>query len=81
MDSRATQQCNMSPYVYAVYWLPTASSGFLLTRKFDWLAEKMQITCVMRNARAHKLQWSGPTVYSSTVLELKGNSSLKTSWS
>ena len=22
----------------------------------------------MRNARAHKLQWSGPTVHSSTVL-------------
>ena len=27
----------------------------------------MLITCVMRNARAHKLQWSGPTVHSSTV--------------
>ena len=27
----------------------------------------MLITCVMRNARAHKLQWSGPTVQSSTV--------------
>ena len=30
---RATQQCNMCPCVYAVYWLPSASSGFLLARK------------------------------------------------
>ena len=67
MDSRATHQCNMWPYVYAVYWLPPASSGFLLARKCNWLAEKMLITCVMRNAQAHKLQWSGPTVHSSTV--------------
>ena len=67
MNSRATQQCNMCPYVYAVYWLPTANSGFLLARKCNWLAKKMLITCVMRNARAHKLQWSGPTVHSSTV--------------
>ena len=58
MDSRATQQCNMSPYVYAVYWLPPASSGFLFARKCNLLAEKMLITCVMRNARAHKIQWS-----------------------
>ena len=34
----------------------------------SWLAEKMLITCVMRNARAHKLQWSGPTVHSFTVV-------------
>ena len=27
----------------------------------------MLIACVMRNARAHKLQWSDPTVHSSTV--------------
>ena len=33
MNRRATQQCNMSPYVYAVYWLPPASSAFLLVRK------------------------------------------------
>ena len=26
----------------------------------------------MRNARAHKLQWSGPTVHSSTVSRLSG---------
>ena len=32
----------------------------------------MLITCVMRNARAHKLQWSGPTVHSSTVAMLTG---------
>ena len=25
----------------------------------------------MRNARAHKLQWSGPTVHSSTVVMYK----------
>ena len=67
MDSRVTQQCNMCPYVYAVYWLPSASPGFLLVRKCNWLAKKMLITCVMQNARAHKLQWSGPTVHSSTV--------------
>ena len=28
-----TQRCNMSPYVYAVYWLPPASSAFPLARK------------------------------------------------
>ena len=28
----------------------------------------MLITCVMGNARAHKLQWGGPTVHFSTVL-------------
>ena len=27
----------------------------------------MLITCVIRNARAHKLQWSGYTVHSSTA--------------
>ena len=48
MDSRATQQCNMCPYVYTVYWLPPASSGFLLARKCNWLAGKMLITCEMR---------------------------------
>ena len=37
MDSRATQQCNMSPYVYAVYWLSTASSAF-------HIGQKMQLT-------------------------------------
>ena len=25
----------------------------------------------MRNARAHKLQWSGPTVHSSTLVRIK----------
>ena len=56
MNRRATQQCNMSPYVYAVYWLPPASSAFLLARKCNWLAEKMLMTCVMRHARLQKLQ-------------------------
>ena len=28
----------------------------------------MLITCVMQNARAHKLQWSDLTVHSSTVV-------------
>ena len=28
----------------------------------------------MRNARAHKLQWSDPTVHSSTVVRTKANS-------
>ena len=32
----------------------------------------MLITRVMRNARAHKLQWGGPTVNSSTVAERLG---------
>ena len=27
----------------------------------------------MRNARAHKLQWSGPTVHSSTVAKVTEN--------
>ena len=56
MNRRATQQCNMSPYVYGVYWLPPASSAFLLARKCNWLAEKMLIMCVMRHARLQKLQ-------------------------
>ena len=56
MNRGATQQCNMSPCVYAVYWLPPASSAFLLARKCNWLAEKMLITCVMRHARLQKLQ-------------------------
>ena len=34
----------------------------------------MLITCVMRNARAHKFQWSGPTVHSSTVVRARGGS-------
>ena len=29
MDSRATRQCDKSPYVYAVYWLRLASLAFL----------------------------------------------------
>ena len=45
----------------------------------------MLITCVMRNARAHKFQWSGPTVHSSTVLrrccsDLSICSPLKEAW-
>ena len=40
------QQCNTAPYHYAVYWLPPASSAFLLARKCNWLAGIM----VMRNA-------------------------------
>ena len=56
MNRRYTQQCNMSPYVYAVYWLSPASSAFLLARKCNWLAEKMLITCVMQHARLQKLQ-------------------------
>ena len=56
MNRRATQQCNKSPYVYAVYWLPPTSSAFLLARKCNSLAEKMLITCVMRHARLQKLQ-------------------------
>ena len=35
----------------------------------------MLITCVMRNAWTHKLQWSGPTVHSSTVKTLNNVSS------
>ena len=30
----------------------------------------MLIACVMRNAWTHKIQWSGPTVHSSTVTGL-----------
>ena len=68
MDSRATKQCNMTPCVYTVYWLPPASSGFLLTRKaIDWLKNANN----MRNARAYKLQLCGPTVHSSTVVTTK----------
>ena len=64
MGSRATQQCNLPPYVYAVYWVPPDSSAFLLARKCSSLAERMLITCVMRYAWTHKLQLSGPTVHS-----------------
>ena len=64
MNSRATQQYNMFPYVYAVYWLPTASSAFLLARKCNWLVAIMLITCVMRHARTDNIQLSGPTVHS-----------------
>ena len=49
MKSRATQQCNMSPYVCAVYWPSSASLGFLLDRKCNWLAEinnMRNATCV-----------------------------------
>ena len=67
MDRRATQQCNLFPNDYAVYWLPPASSAFLLARKCNGLAERMLITCVMRHAWTHKFQMSGPTVHSYTV--------------
>ena len=43
MDSRATQQGNLSLYVYVVYWLPLASQELLLTRKCNWPAERMLI--------------------------------------
>ena len=33
INSRATRQCNTAPYHYAVYWLRTARSVFLLARK------------------------------------------------
>ena len=61
----------MSPYVCAVYWLPPASSAFLLVRKFNLLAGKMLITCVMRHARLQKLQrlrreW--PSMYSYSMM-------------
>ena len=55
MDSRATQQCKMFPYVYAVYWLRPASSEFLLAGKCNLLAEVVPITCVMRPARTNKM--------------------------
>ena len=55
MNRRATQQCNKSPYVYAVYWLPPASSAFLLARKCNWLAEKMLITCVSAASKTSKV--------------------------
>ena len=38
MDSRATLQCNVFPYVYAVYWLPPASF------KSVFIGQKMQLT-------------------------------------
>ena len=64
MNSRATQQFNVSPYIYAVYWLPPGSSAFLLARKSNWLARIMVIRCVMPHAWTQKLLLSGPTVYS-----------------
>ena len=59
MHSRATQQCNTSPYVYAVYWLQTASSAFLLAREYNSLAERMLITCVMQHARIGYTNFNG----------------------
>ena len=38
MNSRATRQCKVAPYYYAVYWLPLASLAFLLARKCNLLA-------------------------------------------
>ena len=64
MNSRATQQFNVSPYIYAIYWLPPGSSAFLLARKCNWLAGIMVMRCVMRHAWTQKLLLSGPTVYS-----------------
>ena len=46
----------------------TGSSGFLLGRKWNWLAEIMAKTWVIRHARIHQLQMNGPTVHSYTVL-------------
>ena len=73
MDSWATQQCNMSSYVYVVYWLPPGpgSSPFLLVRKCSLLAERILITPVMRHARTQKFQMSGSTVHSYTVRVLQ----------
>ena len=34
----ATQQCNLSPYVYAVYWLSQPAL------RFNWPELKMQLT-------------------------------------
>ena len=56
--SKFTQQCNVVPYFYAVYWLRPASSAFSLARKCNWLAGIMVIRCVTRRARRHKLQSS-----------------------
>ena len=50
MDSRTTQQCNLSLCVYSVYWL----------RPAVFIGQKMQLTgwqkaCVMQHARRHIL--------------------------
>ena len=66
---RPLSSATCSP-VFAVYWLPLASSALLLDRKCSWLAERMLITCVMRRAWTHILQMSGPTVHSYTVIIL-----------
>ena len=65
MDSRATQQCNLPPYLYAVHWLLPAT---WLENALDWLREC--VTRVTRHARIHKLQMSGPTDYCSLELYL-----------
>ena len=68
MDSRATQQCNMCPMFMQFTGCHQPFQGFYWPENaIDWL-KKMLITCVMRGA--HKLQWSGPTVHSSTVLKV-----------
>ena len=68
MDSTATQQCNLFPNDYAVYWLPPASSAFLLPRKMQ-LTGWENATDNMRNTplMAHKFQMNGPTVHSCPV--------------
>ena len=58
--NEVTQQCNVSPYIYAVYWLRTEKSAFSLARKCNWLTGIMVMRCKMRHA------WtllSSPTVY------------------
>ena len=51
MNSRATQQFNVSPYIYAVYWLRPGSSAFLSASwECNWLAWVMVMRCVMRHA-------------------------------
>ena len=37
---------------------------------FHWIYSIVQFHNNMRNARAHKLQWSGPTVHSCIVISL-----------
>ena len=60
MDSRATQQCNMSPMFMQFTGCHQPVQGFY------W--PENAIDRLMRNARAHKIQWSGATIHSFTAV-------------
>ena len=78
MDSRATQQCNMCPMFMQFTGCHQPVQGFF-GQKMQLIGWENANACVMRNARAHKLQWSGPTVQHSSTVTVR-NSALFYIW-